>query len=418
VADERAHAWSRGVRPGRPLSLQRARGHSVDHPFRRARRPDAAGDVRLPHPRRRGDCVRQRRDARAFRAGALRRHRHARHRRRVALLPGVVVRAVRRDDRSRTRGRCEHVRAGAVHRVRPPGLGNAVRPQRRLRRRPRCRLVPARRARRLGDRAGADAPAPTGVRDRTTASPQSHRALLQGAGGDQRPLRPQRLQALRSPRRLDRLRPVPGREVLRARAAARRLPSAARADDDLRAGEADVPVDRDERDDRRVPDDAHHAGDRQRRGVARGGGRRVRSRPLHEQLDERRLESLGLRRGRRAAACGDGCAGAEARAGALHRLRRCRRAVGRGHRREQSHPERRALRDRRQLDRPGEDDSLPGGRARGPHADRDRRGPHDHAGEEGVLPRPVRAAPGTRVPGGTADIRVEAATPEAVRFRG
>ena len=178
---------------------------------------------------------------------------------------------MRADDRARARGRREHVRAGAVHRLHHRGRRHAaVRVERRLRQGERHRLVPPRRAGRLGHHARTDAASRRGRHDWTAARAQHLAALLQRPGADQRSLRPQRLQALRRGRRRRRLRHVPDREVLRARLAPRHVPRAARADDDLRARQADIPVDRDEQDDRRVPDDRDHAADRQRRDLARG----------------------------------------------------------------------------------------------------------------------------------------------------
>ena len=150
-------------------------------------------------------------------------------------------------------------------------------------------------------------------------------------------VRPQRLQALRGARRRRRLRHVPDREVLRTRAAHRHVPRPARADDDLRAGEADVPVDRDEPDDRRVPDACRS---RRRSSTRRRGSRSpaVRAASATSRTAGRATSGIAGTSipGVEQQIADDGRARAAARARALRRqLRRRRRAVGRHRRREQ-----------------------------------------------------------------------------------
>ena len=169
----RTHGGDARTRSSYPTSRRRRRTSSASTPppdERLRRRPGAS----RPRPRR------------SSRASASRARTSPR---RLALLPGAQLRAVRSDDRARARARREHVRAGAVHRLRAA---------RRASRRPTCsatttrahgrrRLVSARRARRLGHHARADAAAAAGRVDRAAARAQRHAALLQRPGADQRP---------------------------------------------------------------------------------------------------------------------------------------------------------------------------------------------------------------------------------------
>ena len=167
----------------------------------------------------------------------------------------------------------------------------------------------------------------------------------------------------------------------------------------VRAGEADVPVDRDEPDDGRVPDARRS---RRRSSTPRPGllwpavraasatsrtaGRATSGIAGTSRPASRRRSQTTV--GARATPC----------AGALRRaVRRRRRALERHRRGEHPHAERRALRYRGQrLDR-RDDDPLSRRHGRRSHADGARRGPYDQAGEEGLLPRLVRAVSGARV---------------------